>query len=58
MRSRYACRTDGNAGVCGNDVISVCVSVELKIILNDVEYISLTLDISAAMMAIKHIVSE
>ena len=22
----YACRTDPNSGVCGNDVISVCVS--------------------------------
>ena len=24
--TRYACRTDPNSGVCGNDVISVCVS--------------------------------
>jgi hypothetical protein len=24
--SSYACRTDPNSGVCGNDVISVCVS--------------------------------
>lgn len=25
---RYACRTDPNSGVCGSDVISVCVSLK------------------------------
>jgi hypothetical protein len=30
----YACRTDPNSGVCGSDVISVCVSTHLSLLLD------------------------